>query len=138
MQVHADLKLAKEQGALLNSIQKTAQAERDRREAASKELISVSGAALRPSDPLYNRTPEEDGTVALPTSSWFGPSAVPLSGAWALSRVLEVFQKGTLKGLDLCFSDISGDPTAVPYPSMIEDGLRLIETLSVCSGLREL
>jgi hypothetical protein len=63
--VASDLKWAKQQGAALDSIQRTAQAERDRRQTASKELIAVAGTALRPSDSLYNRNPEEDGTVEL-------------------------------------------------------------------------
>jgi hypothetical protein len=46
--------LAKSKGAKVSSIRKVAQAERFRRNAASDEVISVAGAALRPSDPPYN------------------------------------------------------------------------------------
>jgi hypothetical protein len=54
---------------------------------------------------------QEDGAVELPTSSWYGPTVVTLPGARALADVLTI--SPLLKGLDLSFSQLSRDPTAV-------------------------
>ena len=112
-------------GSEVARIRREARTSSARRAAAAGSLLDTVGASLRSDDSTGGGCHHA------------APAAVTLRGARALGRALPA---AALRGLDICFSELLPDVTAVPYASMANDGLDLLggEALGACDRLSEL